>query len=113
SVHYSSPALGDIDGDGLVEVVVGSLDRYVWAFDCPGVYKASLFPWPKFHHDMHNTALYPLPGPSILPYLFVYLWSELQPLISSLVLVAAGAEIAIVVISFLAGVLWQKRRFAK
>ena len=54
----SSPALGDIDNDHVVEIVVGSDDNNIYAFKYPGYYNSSLFPWPMFRHDMSNTGLY-------------------------------------------------------
>lgn len=34
---YSTPAIGDVNGDGTVEVVFGSWDFYIWAVDGNGV----------------------------------------------------------------------------
>ncbi len=70
---YASPAAGDIDGDGNVEVVIGAAQDvgnpnvgrlYVWE---PGRAIGAL-PWPMFRHDAQNTGRYQLaPHLSVLP----------------------------------------------
>ncbi len=55
---WSSPSLGDIDGDGRLEVVVGSVDYKIYALSTGApVPSPSLLPWPKFKHDAKNTGL--------------------------------------------------------
>ena len=54
----SSPALGDIDGDLLTELVIGSGDNKVHIFDWPFIYDPSIIEWGKFLHDLRNTGLY-------------------------------------------------------
>lgn len=51
----SAPAIDDIDGDGLADVVAISSDGvYVFHLNCP--YKeGSLFPWPTFHVNNQRT----------------------------------------------------------
>ena len=54
----SSPALGDIDGDGDIEVVVGSQCGKVYAWDCSGTYDPDNIEWGMFRHDARHTGLY-------------------------------------------------------
>jgi hypothetical protein len=60
-----TPAVGDIDGDGMTEIAVVCWDKnvYVWDYDfpfSPGVAP----PWPQFHHDPLRSgyALTPVPS---------------------------------------------------
>ncbi len=60
-----TPALGDIDGDGMTEIAVACWDKnvYVWDYDfpfSPGVVP----PWPQFHHDPLRTGYVLTPVPS-------------------------------------------------
>lgn len=62
---YSTPAAADIDGDGKIEVVVGSSSTlggpkgalFAWKFPNSSATPASL-PWPQFRHDALNTGVY-------------------------------------------------------
>ena len=57
-VASSSPSLGDIDCDGDIEVVVGSSDGKVHAWDCSGTYDPGNIEWGTFHHDVRRTGSY-------------------------------------------------------
>lgn len=62
----SSPAVGDVDGDGDVEVVVGGANSgggsgMLYAWDFSGSAGGKL-PWPAFRRDALNHALSPLPA---------------------------------------------------
>ncbi len=76
-----SPALGDIDGDGDIELVVGSSakgDVYVW--DLEGAYNHSNMEWRMFRHDPLHTGLYHpitrITSPRVIGAQFVYEDSE-------------------------------------
>jgi len=63
----SSPAIGDIDLDGDVEIAIGGMgigndSLYVW--DLSVAYDTTRMPWPQFHHDPRHTGRLPL-GPEI------------------------------------------------
>ena len=51
---YGSPVIADLDGNGDVEVVVGSYDQKVYAWTCEAQTDDPL-PWPQFHHDAQRT----------------------------------------------------------
>mgnify|MGYP001115309160 FL=1 len=60
-----TPAVGDIDGDGLTEIAVACWDMnvYVWDYDfafSPG----AIPPWPQFHHDPLRTGYAATPVPT-------------------------------------------------
>ena len=56
----STPAVGDIDNDGMLEIAVGSTyDDKVYCWELGGnTYNPDLLPWPMFHHDKFHTGLY-------------------------------------------------------
>ena len=56
----SAPALGDIDGDGYVEMVAGSRDGNIYLWDLSAKYIAKSMQWPMFHHDTQHTGTYPM-----------------------------------------------------
>jgi len=55
-------AVGDIDRDGLSEIVVTGWDKnvYVWDYDFP-FSPAGPAPWPQFHHDARRTGFFSAP----------------------------------------------------
>jgi hypothetical protein len=56
----ASPAVYDIDGDGLLELMMGGYDYKFHVFDL----NSSLWVWPRFRYDPYNTGTY---GSSYLP----------------------------------------------
>jgi hypothetical protein len=63
--YSSSPAVGDVDGDGNTDVAVGSTDGSVYLFDL-GTPLGDYLPWPMFQHDQYHSGLYDLPTLKIL-----------------------------------------------
>ncbi len=60
-----TPAVGDIDGDGMTEIAVACWDKnvYVWDYDFPFSPGATP-PWPQFHHDPQRTGYAATPVPT-------------------------------------------------
>jgi len=56
SYSNSSPALGDVNADGGVDVVIGSRGIYVW--NLPGAYSEEAMEWPFYRHDIRRTGTY-------------------------------------------------------
>ncbi len=72
----SSPAIGDIDGDGDVELVIGGANSggssgMIYAWDFSGSADGKM-PWPAFRQNQFNHGVSPLP-----PYLFAEPTSQL------------------------------------
>jgi hypothetical protein len=55
----ASPAVGDVDGDGLAEVVQPTRDGSLFVWDTPARARAN--EWPFFRHDQRNTGRYTPP----------------------------------------------------
>ncbi len=65
----ATPAVGDIDGDGLIDVVVPSREGWLWAWHGHGRADRKI-EWEGFHHDAQNSGNYAQPlevrhGPSV------------------------------------------------
>ena len=54
----AAPAVGDVDGDGRLEVVAVTRDGYLWVWHTPTRAGASALVWPSFSHDLRNTGRY-------------------------------------------------------
>lgn len=59
--HITTPAIGDLDGDQLIDVVMANREGWLWAWKTPGHVggppdaKVPAIQWEGFHHDDHNT----------------------------------------------------------
>jgi hypothetical protein len=53
--HITSPALGDVDGDGLVEVVTSTREGNLFVWDTPGTASAAALPWARYGRDRRNS----------------------------------------------------------
>ena len=51
----TTPLVWDVDGDGLSEVLIQSLDQRVYCWDTPWTFDAARAPWPMFKHDERHT----------------------------------------------------------
>lgn len=60
----NSPSLGDLDGDGLIEIAAATYDGYLYVWDTPGLALPERLPWPMARHDLHRTGLYKESSPS-------------------------------------------------
>jgi len=49
------PAVGDVDGDGLAEVVVESLDQKIYLWDTAWPFNPARAPWPMFKGNPRHT----------------------------------------------------------
>ena len=56
----ATPTVGDIDGDGLLEVVVGTRSGFLYVWRTPGASpeEGGLVEWAGFHNDPANTGVY-------------------------------------------------------
>jgi hypothetical protein len=52
--HVATPAVGDVDGDGKLDVVATTREGYVFAWKTPGR-SDGVVQWESFHHDNQNT----------------------------------------------------------
>jgi MYXO-CTERM domain-containing protein len=56
----SAPAVGDVDGDRRLEVVVGTREGYLYAWHTPAE-DTGVVQWESSHHDNQNTGNFALP----------------------------------------------------
>lgn len=54
----NSQALGDLDGDGLIEIAAATYDGWVYVWDAPGPALPERLPWPMPRHDLQRTGRY-------------------------------------------------------
>jgi hypothetical protein len=57
----STPALWDLDRDGLMEIAVVCFDANVYVWDMTGAFDSKRLPWPFFRHDTRNTGRFITP----------------------------------------------------
>jgi len=55
----STPAVGDFNGDGKLDVAVLTRGGLVWVWSTSGR-ASNVAPWPKFQHDLKNSGTYPV-----------------------------------------------------
>src|SRR5439155_1595756 len=58
--HIANAAIGDVDGDGLNEVVTLTREGNLWVWDTTA--PAGAQQWPKKRHDLRNTGNYAEPA---------------------------------------------------
>ncbi len=56
----AAPAVGDIDGDGKLDVAVVTRNGWLWAWGTQGKTSGRI-DWPSFHHDNYNTGNFEAP----------------------------------------------------
>ncbi len=60
--HITTPAIGDLDGDELIDVIASTREGWLWAWKTKGHVggppdaPVPAIQWEGFHHDDHNTA---------------------------------------------------------
>jgi len=57
-IGISSPVVGDINGDGMLEVVIGDKGGKVYCIAAGGESVKYQCDWPTFHHDLNHTGFY-------------------------------------------------------
>ncbi len=60
----NTPSLGDLDGDGLIEIAAATYDGYLYVWDTPGLALPERLPWPMARHDLQRTGMYKDISPS-------------------------------------------------
>ncbi len=55
---WSTPAVGDLDADGDLEVVLAGMDSVVYCWDYPGTIWSAGQEWPQVQHDAVRTGRY-------------------------------------------------------
>jgi archaellum component FlaG (FlaF/FlaG flagellin family) len=57
-IGISSPVVGDIDLDGMLEVVIGDQEGHVYCISAGGRSVKGQADWPEFHYDLNRTGFY-------------------------------------------------------
>jgi len=57
-IGISSPVVGDIDLDGMLEVVIGDQEGHVYCISAGGRSVKGNADWPEFHYDLNRTGFY-------------------------------------------------------
>lgn len=61
-VQVNSAAVGDMDGDGLLELALIDEENFVYLWDLPGSVKGLCSSWPMYLHDPGHTGFAPKPS---------------------------------------------------
>lgn len=59
--NMTTPTIGDVDTDGLLEIVMHTREGYLYGWKSKGLPCPDDHPnsdWPKYHHDEHNSGFY-------------------------------------------------------
>ncbi len=60
----NTPSLGDLDGDGYIEIVAATYDGRLYVWDTQGTATPENLPWPMARHDLQRTGVYKDISPS-------------------------------------------------
>ncbi|MBN1755945.1 T9SS type A sorting domain-containing protein [bacterium] len=58
AMTVNTPFIGDLNGDGYIELISTGIDGMVHLWQLPGEYVPGTLPWPQAHHDPWNTGWY-------------------------------------------------------
>jgi uncharacterized repeat protein (TIGR01451 family) len=59
----STPSLGDLDSDGLIEIAAATYNGWAYVWDAPAEALPGRLPWPMPRHDLQRTGRYINPQP--------------------------------------------------